>query len=151
LSFSQSVSHTGNHPQEELAKFGYRSKRKVKKNLKNPFICWLTFSNLLLSKYVDFRFLFLFLFSWNNFGAFFKKQTPVYEFALEIFLGLQVTKKITPKKLLLIRELFIIKIYLDRVKPFLLFSSLCKKYENSCSFIVSFGVVISVFFSGNFC
>jgi hypothetical protein len=23
--------HTGNHPQEELAKFGYRSERKVKK------------------------------------------------------------------------------------------------------------------------
>ncbi len=44
----------------------------------------------------------------------------MYEFALEIFLGLQVTKKITPKKILLIRELFI-KIYLDRVKPFLYF------------------------------
>jgi hypothetical protein len=31
--------HTGNHPQEELAKFGYRSERKVKK-FKNPAIIW---------------------------------------------------------------------------------------------------------------
>jgi hypothetical protein len=32
--------HTGNHPLEELAKFGSRSKRKVE-NFKNPAIFWL--------------------------------------------------------------------------------------------------------------
>jgi hypothetical protein len=32
-------SHNGDHPQEELAKFGYRSERKVEKS-KNPAIIW---------------------------------------------------------------------------------------------------------------
>jgi hypothetical protein len=42
------------HPQEELAKFGYMSKRKVEKN-KNPAIFWWPAGRNLLSKYGDFQ------------------------------------------------------------------------------------------------
>jgi len=47
------ASHIGNHPQEELTKFGYRSKRKVE-NYKNPVIFLATCWNL-LSIYDNFR------------------------------------------------------------------------------------------------
>jgi hypothetical protein len=43
-----------NHPQEELAKFGYMSKRKVEK-FKNLAIFWRPAGWNLLSKYGDFR------------------------------------------------------------------------------------------------
>ncbi len=38
-------SQTGNHPQEDLAKFGYRPDMKVEK-IKNPFTFWLSAGTL---------------------------------------------------------------------------------------------------------
>jgi len=43
------------HPQEELAKFGYMSERKVKENIRILAILWRLDGKTYCSKYVDFR------------------------------------------------------------------------------------------------
>ncbi len=68
-------SDTGNHPQEELAKFGYLSERKVE-NFKNPTIFQQLFAetyclNMASSEKT---------FSLGNFGTFFPQK-----FTLDIF------------------------------------------------------------------
>jgi hypothetical protein len=44
----------GNHPQEDLAKFGYRSERILENSYCVLATCW----NFILSKYGDFNFIF---------------------------------------------------------------------------------------------
>jgi len=63
------VATLGDHPQEQSAKFGYRSKRK-EENFKNPIIFWqLTGSWNLLSKIWQFQ-NFVFPSKSGDFGAF---------------------------------------------------------------------------------
>jgi hypothetical protein len=84
------------HPQEELAKFGYMSKRKVEKN-KNPAIFWWPAGRNLLSKYGDFQK----SLPWDQatyFDAFFFTKILLYEFALEFFWVAKHGENLPPKK-----------------------------------------------------